>query len=48
MSERKTISINPELFKVTSNTTRKRQTKTENKDIRVKSQQKKQQNNKQS
>ena len=47
MSERKTISINPELFKVTSNTTRKRQPKTENnKDIRVKSQQTKQQNNK--
>jgi hypothetical protein len=46
MSERKTISINPELFKVTSNTTRKRQPKTENKDIKVKSQQTKQQNNK--
>ena len=47
MSERKTISINPELFKVTSNTTRKRQPNTEkNKDIRVKSQQTKQQNNK--
>jgi hypothetical protein len=47
MSERKTISINPELFKVTSNTTRKKQPKTEkNKDIRVKSQQTKQQNNK--
>jgi len=47
MSERKTISINPELFKVTSNTTRKRQPKTDkNKDIKVKSQQTKQQNNK--
>jgi hypothetical protein len=47
MSERKTISINPELFKVTSNTTRKKQPKTEkNKDIRVKSRQTKQQNNK--
>ena len=48
MSERKTISINPELFKVTSNTTRKRQPKNDNKnkDIRVKSQQTKQQNNK--
>jgi len=47
MSERKTISINPELFKVTSNTSRKKQPKTEkNKDIRVKSQQTKQQNNK--
>jgi hypothetical protein len=47
MSERKTISINPELFKVTSNTTRKKQPKTEkNKDIKIKSQQTKQQNNK--
>ena len=47
MSERKTISINPELFKVTSNTTRKKQPKNEkNKDIRVKSQRTKQQNNK--
>jgi len=47
MSERKTISINPELFKITSNTTRKKQSKTEkNKDIRVKSRQTKQQNNK--
>jgi hypothetical protein len=47
MSERKTISINPDLFRVTSNTTRKKQPKTENnKDIRVKSQQTKQQNNK--
>jgi hypothetical protein len=47
MSERKTISINPDLFRVTSNTTRKKQPKTEkNKNIRVKSQQTKQQNNK--
>ena len=47
MSEKKTISINPELFKVSSNTTRKRQPKTEkNKDIKIKSQQTKQQNNK--
>jgi hypothetical protein len=47
MSERKTISINPELFKVTSNTTRKKQPKPEkNKDIKIKSQQTKQQNNK--
>lgn len=47
MSERKTININPDLFRVTSNTTRKKQPKTENnKDIRVKSQQTKQQNNK--
>jgi hypothetical protein len=47
MSERKTISINPELFKVTSNTTRKKQPKSEkNKDIKIKSQQTKQQNNK--
>jgi hypothetical protein len=47
MSERKTININPDLFRVTSNTTRKKPPKTENnKDIRVKSQQTKQQNNK--
>ena len=47
MSERKTISINPELFKVTSNTTRKKQPKNEkNKDIKIKSQHTKQQNNK--
>lgn len=37
MSERKTISINPELFKVSGNTTRKKRPITDNKDLKIKS-----------
>jgi hypothetical protein len=37
MSERKTISINPELFKVSGNTTRKKRPTTDNKDLKIKS-----------
>jgi hypothetical protein len=37
MSERKTISINPELFKVSGNTTRKKRPTTDNKDFKIKS-----------
>jgi hypothetical protein len=37
MSERKTISINPELFSLSGNTTRKKRPAKENKDLKIKS-----------
>jgi hypothetical protein len=37
MSERKTISINPELFSLSGNTTRKKRPSSENKDLKIKS-----------
>uniref|UniRef100_A0A6C0HHU9 Uncharacterized protein n=1 Tax=viral metagenome TaxID=1070528 RepID=A0A6C0HHU9_9ZZZZ len=37
MSERKTISINPELFSLSGNTTRKKRPSKENKDLKIKS-----------
>lgn len=37
MSEKKTISINPELFKVSGNITRKKRPTNENKDLKIKS-----------